>query len=88
MPACTSDWVTMYVFFDFLFLTRQFFNILFFFQSRSTSLRILQRLRREDDLKKRNKMQHRLLRDFVPPFYLFEGVCDRVECEWDDKIII
>ena len=32
-------------------------------------------------------MQYRLLRDFVPPFYLFEGVCDRVECKWDDKII-
>ena len=62
--------------------------IIFLFQSRSTSLRILQRLRGEDDLKKRKNMRFRLLRDFVPPFYLFEGVCDRVECKWDDKILL
>ena len=50
-------------------------------QSRSTALVILQRARCEKDPIRRRNLQYRMLRDFIPPFYLLEGVCDSVACK-------
>ena len=50
-------------------------------QSRSTSMVILQRARSETDPIRRRDLQYRMLRDFIPPFYLLEGVCSSVACK-------